>query len=138
MLQMGQDELPLRAVLQLLRRARLRIDQLRVDQAARAQVHAVLLLALAPERDADVADAHRLGDLRAPAVLEGGAEGGDRRGEPARDGRQQPPLPAEGVREPDDAVDERWAMVFATPSILVAQRTKFGVVVDRSVPGAAY
>ena len=74
MLQMGQDELPLRAVLQLQRGARLRVDQLGVDEAARAQVHAVLLLALAPERDADVADAHRLGDLGAPPVLELRAE----------------------------------------------------------------
>ena len=36
----------------------------------------VLLLALAPERDADVADSHRLGHPRAPAALELGAEGG--------------------------------------------------------------
>ena len=50
------------------------VDQLGVDEAARAEVHAVLLLALAPERDADVADAHRLGDLRAPALLELRAE----------------------------------------------------------------
>ena len=50
--------------------ARLGIDQLGVDEAARAEVHAVLLLALAPERRADVADAHRLGHARAPALLE--------------------------------------------------------------------
>ena len=42
------------------------IDQLDVDDAPRADVHAVLLLALAEERHADVADAHRLRDLRAP------------------------------------------------------------------------
>ena len=53
----------------------LRVDQLGVDEAARAEVHAVLLLALAPERDADVADPHRLGDPRAPALLELRAEG---------------------------------------------------------------
>ena len=64
MLQVGQDELALRAVLHVQRGARLRVDQLGVDEPASAQVHAVLLLALAPERDADVADAHRLGDLR--------------------------------------------------------------------------
>jgi hypothetical protein len=47
-----------------------------VDEAARAEVHPVLLLALSPERDADVADAHRLGDLRAPALLQPRPEGG--------------------------------------------------------------
>ena len=51
-----------------------RVDQLGMDEAARAEVHAVLLLALAPERDADVADAHRLGHLRAPPRLELRAE----------------------------------------------------------------
>ena len=56
--------------------ARLGVDQLGVDEAARAEVHPVLLLALAPERHADVADAHRLGDPRAPALLEHRAEGG--------------------------------------------------------------
>ena len=40
-----------------------------------AEVHAVLVLALAPQRDADVADPHRLGDARAPARLELRAEG---------------------------------------------------------------
>ena len=34
------------------------------------EVHAALLLALAPERDGDVANAHRLGDARAPRRLE--------------------------------------------------------------------
>ena len=47
-----------------------------VDEPARAEVHAVLLLALAPQRHADVADAHRLGHPRAPARLQLGAEGG--------------------------------------------------------------
>ncbi len=41
-----------------------------------AEMHAVLLLALAPERDPDVADAHRLGDARAPALLEPRSQGG--------------------------------------------------------------
>ena len=66
---------PVGAVLQRDGGARLGVDQLGMDEAARAEVHAVLLLALAPERDADVADAHGLGDLRAPAFLELRAEG---------------------------------------------------------------
>ena len=41
----------------------------------RAEVHPVLLLALAEERRADVADAHRLGHLCAPALLELRAKG---------------------------------------------------------------
>ena len=72
-----------------------------MDEAARAEVHAVLLLALAPERDADVADAHRLGHLRAPALLEPRAE--DRlaaarlaRDEDALDGRRGEVDPAVG------------------------------------------
>src|SRR5262249_5426285 len=72
--QVRQDELALRAVAQLDGGARLGVDQLGVDEAARAEMHAVLLLALAPERDADVADAHRLGHPRAPARLELRAE----------------------------------------------------------------
>ncbi len=72
--EMREHELAGGAVLQLERGTRLRIDQLGVDEAARAEVHPVLLLALAPERDADVADAHRLGDPRAPALLELRAE----------------------------------------------------------------
>src|SRR5262249_3113247 len=68
--QMAQNELAARAVDELDRIARLRVAQLRADEAAGAEVHPVLLLALAPERDADVADAHRLGHPRAPAFLE--------------------------------------------------------------------
>ena len=49
-------------------RPALRVDQLGVHEAARAEVHAVLLLAFAPERRPDVADAHRLGDGRPPAL----------------------------------------------------------------------
>ena len=75
-LEVRQDELAGGAVFQRDRGAGLRVDQLGVDEAARAQVHPVLLFALAPQRHADVADAHRLGDLRAPAVLELCAEGG--------------------------------------------------------------
>ena len=73
--EVGQHELARGAVVQLHGGARLGVDQLGVDEAARAEVHAVLLLALAPERHADVADAHRLGDPRAPALLELRAEG---------------------------------------------------------------
>ena len=72
--QMRQDELARGAVVERDRGARVGVDQLGVDEAARAQVHAVLLLALAPERHADVADAHRLGDLRAPPRFELRAE----------------------------------------------------------------
>ena len=57
------------------RARRVGVDQLEVDDSVRAEVHAGLVLALAPERRADVADAHRLGDLRAPALLELLAEG---------------------------------------------------------------
>src|ERR671937_2079959 len=69
-----QHQLAAHTVAERARIAGLGIDHLCVDEAARAEVHAVLLLALAPERDADVADPHRLGDLRAPAVLDRGAE----------------------------------------------------------------
>src|SRR5204862_7409850 len=55
--------------------AGLGIDQLGVDEAARAHMHPVLLLALPPERHADVADAHRLGHPCAPAILEPRPEG---------------------------------------------------------------
>ena len=68
--QMRQHQLAARAVLHGDRRAGLGIDQLGMDEAAAAEMHAVLLLAFAPQRDADVADAHRLGDLRAPAFLQ--------------------------------------------------------------------
>ena len=74
--EVGEHELARGAVVDLDRLAGCRVDQLGVDEAAGAEVHAVLLLALAPERDADVADPHRLGHARAPAVLELGAEGG--------------------------------------------------------------
>ena len=74
--EMGEDELARGPVGQLDRGARVRVDQLRVHEAAGAEVHAVLLLALAPERRADVADAHRLGHAGAPALLEPRAEGG--------------------------------------------------------------
>ena len=57
-------------------RAGLGVDQLGVDEAVRAEVHPVLVLALAPQRHADVADPHRLGDPRAPGLLELRAEAG--------------------------------------------------------------
>ena len=65
--QVREHELAGRAILELECGARLRVDQLGVHEPARAEVHAVLLLALAPERDADVADAHRLGDHSRPS-----------------------------------------------------------------------
>src|SRR3954470_2802724 len=68
--QVGQDELAFGAVLQGERVAGGGVDELGVDVVARAEVHAGLLLALAPERHADVADAHGLGHACAPAVLE--------------------------------------------------------------------
>src|SRR6187551_3764889 len=74
-LQMAEDELAARAVRDLARLAALGIDHLGVDEPARAEVHAVLLLALAPEGRADVADAHRFRDRRAPALFELGPEG---------------------------------------------------------------
>ena len=67
-----------------------------MDEAARAEMHPVLLLALAPEGDADVADAHRLRDLRAPALLELRAEGG---------------LAAAGLARDEHALDARRAQV---------------------------
>ena len=80
------------------RRLGLGIDQLGVNEPARAEVHAVSLLALAPERDADVTDPHRLGDRGAPAALELGAEGG---------------LAAPGLAGDEDAFDARSAKVEA-------------------------
>ena len=79
-----QDELARRAVLERDGRARRGVDQLGVDEPARAEVHPVLLLALAPQRDADVADPHRLRHPRAPALLERA------RGRPARRRRARP------------------------------------------------
>jgi hypothetical protein len=72
--EMRQHQLAGRAIVHRQRLARLGVDQLRVDEAVRAQVHAILLLALAPEGHADVADAHRLRDLRVPTLLEPGPE----------------------------------------------------------------
>src|SRR5204863_6093677 len=74
MAKVRQHELALGAVVQLERGARLGVDQLGVDEAARAEVHPVLLFALTPERRADVADAHRLRHARPPALLELGTE----------------------------------------------------------------
>ena len=72
--EVGQHELAGGAVLHRHGLAGLGVDELGMDEAVGAQVHAVLLLALAPEADADVADPHRLGHARAPAGLELGAE----------------------------------------------------------------
>src|SRR3954470_14403601 len=73
-LQVAQDELALRAVGDGEGVAALRVDELCMHEAARAEVHPVLLFALAPERRADVSDAHRLRDLRTPAVFQPGSE----------------------------------------------------------------
>ena len=72
--QVREDELAGRAVVQLDGGAGLGVDQLDVDEAAGSEMHAVLLLALAKERGADVTDAHRLGHPRAPGLLEPRAE----------------------------------------------------------------
>src|SRR3954470_7139856 len=74
--QVREDELAGRSVLERERIARAGVDQLGVDVVARPEVHAVLRLALAPQRHADVADPHRLGDPCAPAFLERAAERG--------------------------------------------------------------
>src|SRR3954454_4155642 len=75
-LQVRQDELASGFVLQWDRGCRVWVDQLGMDEAACAEVHPVLVLALAPKRDADVADPHRLCYTRAPCVLELLAERG--------------------------------------------------------------
>ncbi len=67
--EMGEHELAGRAVVERQRRPRVGVDQLRVDEAAGAEMHPVLRFALAPERDADVADPHRLGHPRSPSAL---------------------------------------------------------------------
>jgi hypothetical protein len=72
--EMRQHELARRAVRELDRRPGLGVDQLGKDESARAEVHAVLLFALAEERRADVADPHCLGDLCAPTFFEPRAE----------------------------------------------------------------
>ena len=75
MLEVGQHELARGAVVQLDGDSCFGFDQLGVDEPASAQVHAVLLFALPPERSADVADAHHLGDPRAPTLFELRTEG---------------------------------------------------------------
>src|SRR5690606_1920494 len=47
-----------------------RIDQLDMDESPAAEMHTILVLALSPERDGDVADSHRLGYLGAPGLFE--------------------------------------------------------------------
>ena len=74
--EVGIDELALGAVLERQRGAGGRVDQLHMHQAPAGEVHAALRRALAPERDGDVADAHRLGEARAPGGLEPGAQVG--------------------------------------------------------------
>ena len=74
--QMREHEFAARAVLHADRGPGLRIDELGMHDTPAPQMHAVLVLAFTPQRDADVADAHRLGDFGAPAFLEPGAHGG--------------------------------------------------------------
>src|SRR6267378_2941024 len=68
--EMRQHELAADAVGRLEGCFGLRVDHLGMDEAARTEVHPVLLLALAPERWADVADPHRLRDLRSPTFFQ--------------------------------------------------------------------
>src|SRR4029450_9999923 len=67
---MAEDELAASAVADLERLPALRVDQLGVDEPARAEVHSLLLLAFAPEGGADVADPPRFGHARAPPLPE--------------------------------------------------------------------
>ena len=117
MAQVRKHELPGRAVGRLERRARVRVDQLRVHEPAGAEVHPVLLLALAPERDADVADPHRLRHLRAPALLEPGAKGR---------------LAAAGLSGDEDALDARAAQI-----VTLGQVGRVGRVRTAAWAGAA-
>ena len=82
-----------------------------MDEAARAEMHPVLLLALAPERDADVADPHRLGHLRAPALLEPRAERG---------------LAAAGLAGDEDTLDARVAEVVVLGQVRRIGRRQHG------------
>ena len=64
------DELALGAVLERQRLVGLGVDQLDVDVRVAAEVHAGLLLALAPQRGRDVGDAHRLAHRGAERLLD--------------------------------------------------------------------
>src|SRR5882672_3938299 len=64
------------ARLDLHRRASLRVDQLRPDVPGPAEMHALLVGALAEQRRRDVADAHDLGDRDAEHLLDVVANGG--------------------------------------------------------------
>jgi hypothetical protein len=73
---MRQDELAARTIFEGDRATGLRIDQFGVHETSRTEVHTVLFLALAPQRDTDISDPHRLRYARSPAALERRAEGG--------------------------------------------------------------
>ena len=75
MAQVGEDELAGGAVTELDRFTGVRVDQLWMNEAAGAEVHPILGLALTPQRHADVPDPHRLGHARAPPILETRSEG---------------------------------------------------------------
>jgi hypothetical protein len=98
MAQVAEHELPGGAVRERPRAARVRVDQLSVDEAARTEVHPVLFLALAPQRRPDVADPHGLGDAGAETALEHRAEGG---------------LPTARLAGDEDALDARARQVEA-------------------------
>ena len=70
---MGQRQLALRPVDDRLGGSGVGVDELEMDEAAAAEMHAPLGLAFPPHRNRNVADAHRLGDARAPAPLQFGA-----------------------------------------------------------------
>lgn len=74
-LEMRQHQLAHDPVAERQGSARLGVDQLGVEETAGAEVHPVLVLALAPQRDADVADPIA-SVTRAPALFEPGAEAG--------------------------------------------------------------
>src|ERR1017187_9501391 len=67
---MREDELAGRSLAECHCLAAVGLDQLGVDEAASAEVHPILRLALSHQRRADGADAHRRGDLGSPPVLE--------------------------------------------------------------------
>src|SRR5439155_17267993 len=72
----GVDQLAHRARLDLHRLARVGIDELHPYVASAAEVHALLVRALAEQRRRDVADAHDLGHSDAQNALDVIADGG--------------------------------------------------------------
>ncbi len=116
--EMREHELSRGAVLERERGAGLRVHELGMDEPSRAEVHSVLLLALPPERDADVADAHRLRDLRTPSLLELRAK---RR------------LAATGLARDEYALDARSTEIEATIRRHLDEMSRVGRREDRGV-----